>query len=390
MLYRYFLGNREITIDSTEAFCDLFEKGLIGKETAIHDVENYMYVKVCDIEEFKSIIDSRNVVTRIEESGRTVKYIVAIALMIFALIIRFVFGFLRHGNMVVEKGITFFAGYMAKNISVLIVLAIVVMGITYFVTKRNRARNILIFSALFLVVNLYQAAGDFKVVRAEAARYKLAEEKLLSLLKSFSDNSDIHKEQMSEEKYGNMAPYLEAAQELLHEWSALGEGRDKIFVETNVDSMFLNENLSDINKVKDARKIVNVNLSKIKEYKGRSGTLKDKFFKDIVNSDIPEGLRNSIVSDYKKELEIKSENIEQVFVIQEELLTTVDSMLKYLEDNQGGYTFSNNQLQFYKAEDVENYNKLVDKFNLKLEEINKAYSNSADSLEKSLKDLEVS
>lgn len=390
MLYRYFLGNREITIDSAEVLCDLYEKGLIGKETSIYDVENYMYVKVGDIEEFNSILDARKTITEVEETGRGIKYFFAAALIIFALIMRFLFGFFRHGDMAVEQGIGSFVGYMSGSLSVLVVSSIAVMIIVYLVSNRNKARNILFISILFLIVNLYQAAGDFIAVRAEAARYKLAEEKLVNLLAGFSDNKDIQKEKLSEEKFGDMASCLEATQELIYECSVLGKEKDRIFENTNIDSMFSKDNLSDINKVKDARNNVDMNLLKVKEYKERSKALLDKFLKNVDNTCIPEGLRNSILSDIKKEFETKSENIEQVLAMQEELLITADSMLKYLEDNQGGYTFSSNQLQFYKAEDVENYNRLVDKFNLKLEEINKAYSNSVDSLDKSLKDLEVS
>lgn len=390
MLYRYFLGNREITIDNAETLYDLYEKGLIGKETSIYDEENYMYVKVGDIEEFNSIIEAKKAIKEVEETGKGVKYLLAIALMVFALILRFLFGFFRYGDMAVEQGIASFIGYMSGSLTVLIMTSIAVMVIVYLVSNRNKARNILIVSILFLFANLYLSAADFVAVRAEAARYKLAEEKLINLLAGFSDNKDIQKEELSKEKFGDMAFCLEATQELIYECSVLGKEKDKIFENTNIDDMFSNENLSDINKIKDARKIVDANLLKVKEYKERSKNLLDKFLKDVENTCIPEGLRNSVLSDIKKEFEIKSENNEQVLAMQEELLMIADSMLKYLEDKQGGYTFSNNQLQFYKAEDVENYNRLVDKFNIKLEEINKAYSNSVDSLDKSLKDLEVS
>jgi|LSQX01.1.fsa_nt_gb hypothetical protein len=311
MLYKYFFVDREVVIDSVEVLKDLYQKGLIGKETSIYDEENHTYIKVCEIEEFQSLVnEGKSSSAKFKGKGNIIKYISA---------------------------------------------------------------GLLFFFVVILMVFAYRSVADYSR-KAEAEKLRAAQEKLMSFTEEMSRGSDIEREDISRDKYGYTAGYVEAVQDVILDSSGLKKELINTFTGIDFNNMFSQENLTSKDGVNKTKTLINENLQKTRQYKDKAQNLLGEGLKKLEGANVPKGIKADMLSGLKEEIIISTEGSLHMLEIQEKMFKTVEKMLKYLEDNQEAYKFFDGQLQFYMKKDVDNYNNLVEEFNLQVDGINKAHN----------------
>lgn len=104
-----------------------------------------------------------------------------------------------------------------------VIVNVIVSAIILIISKKNRGRNLLIFSIIALLASFGSFSSIVGGGVAERQKEKVAMDKVLSLVKDLVSHKEIIKEDISKAKYGKSASFVEIVQDTYLEMQDLGK-----------------------------------------------------------------------------------------------------------------------------------------------------------------------
>ena len=294
-------------------------------------------------------------------------------------------------NLISLGGIYSLKANMAYSVGYLIapvIVNVIVSAIILIISKKNQGRNLLIFSIIALVFSFISLSSIIGGVVAERQKEKVSMDKVLSLVKDLVSHKEIIKEDISEAKYGKSAPFVEIVQDTYIEIQDLGKKNDLVVRIMNDASTFSKETLSDLNKIKEKRELLDKTSRDIEIQGNKINDLMDRFKRGLENLNVSNSMKAGIEDGLKDSVYESTETAANSLKLMDNVIKSMKKMLVFLEENQGSYIFEGEQLTFYEDDDVNSYNEIVTEYNKAIDENNKNYENVQKEIQEKIKEME--
>jgi hypothetical protein len=269
-----------------------------------------------------------------------------------------------------------------------VIISIIFSGLIIIASKNNRGRNLLIFSIIALVFSFGSLSNQIKYSIAERQREDAAMYKIASILKDLASQKEIVKEDITREKYGKFAPVVEITQDIYIEMQEIMKENNSIVSVMNDPSTFSKNTLSDLNKTKEKRELMDKTSKDIEVLGNKINDLMYRFKSSLenvqVDNSIKAGIREGIQNSFNKSIETANKNLE----LMNNVIKKMGEMLAFLEKNHGAYAFEGEQLAFYNDDDVNAYNRLVDEYDKAVDENNENYESVQNKIEEKINEMD--
>ena len=181
-----------------------------------------------------------------------VKLIIGIVIILFSILVEFGSKVIGIGGIYNLKLDAYFAGRLLG----VVLFSVVISAVILVVSKKNRGRDLLIYSIIALVLSFSHLTVSVKQATDERQKQELAVNKVTSLAKDLVSQKEIVKEDISKEKYGKSAELVELVQNFYFDIQVLSKETENILGIMNDPATFSKETLSDLNKIKEKRALL--------------------------------------------------------------------------------------------------------------------------------------
>lgn len=313
------------------------------------------------------------------------KLIVGIVIILFSILVEF-------GSKVIEIGgiynLKLDDAYFVGRLLGVVLFSVIIAAAILVVSKKNRGRNLLIYSIIALVLSFSHLSVSVKQAVDERQKQEVAVNKVTSLVKDLVSQKEIVKEDISKEKYGKSAELVELVQNFYFDIQVLSKETENILGIMNDPATFSKQTLSDPNKIKEKRALLDNTTKDIEALRNKATDLMNKLKADVNNlkegNAFSEGFKSGVENSTHKTAEDIANNLKYL----DNVIKSIKNMVVFLEGKQGAYTFEGDQLAFYKDEDVSAYNKLFAEYNKAIDENNKNYESIQKKINEKIEDLE--
>lgn len=313
-----------------------------------------------------------------------VKLIVGIVIVSLSILLTTLSTILDMGGLYELKNEAYSLGYLMGGASVIIIVSAIILVLS----KKKRGRNLLIYSIISLVLSFSTFSISVKNAAEEKLKEKVAYDKMVSLTKDGLLGNEIAKEDITKSKYGKTAPLVECVQGVYIEYQNLRKEAVNIMDVINDESIFSEETLSDLNKIKEKRALLDKSSKDIEEVGNKINDLRNRLKNDVEELDIKKVIKENFIKGFEASIYESSKITANSLKYTDNIIKSINNMVAYLEENQGAYTFESDKLAFYKENDVNAYNKLFAEYNKAIDENNKNYEDIIKNANEIIKKME--
>lgn len=314
-----------------------------------------------------------------------VKLIVGIVLVLVSIFMKAVSNVIDFGGIYSLK---FDDGYFIGGMIGSVIVTVIIAAAILITSKSNRGRNLLIFSIIALLVSFNSVSTSITNAAAERQKQEAALDKVVSIVKDLVSQKEIVKEDISEEKYGKSAPIIQSIQDAYLELQELRKENDIIVGIMNEPSIFSKETLSDLNKIKEKRALLDKTTNDIEVLGNKLNDLIGRFKSSLENLDVSSIMKAGIEDGLQDSLIETTLTISNNLKHMNNVIKGMKNMIVFLEEKQGAYTFEGEQLAFYEDDDVDAYNKLFNEYSKAIDENNKNYESVQKNINEKIKEME--
>lgn len=313
------------------------------------------------------------------------KLIIGVVLIIISIGLSIISGIVALGGIYSLYDNSFHAaGFLLAPVIIIVFLS----SLTLIAGKNRRGRNFLIFSILAVLLSFSNFSSSVKQATEEAQKEKVAIEKMVNILKEFVSQEKITKETISEEKYGKSAGLIEVIQENYLGFDEIRKENNSIAEIVNDTTNFSGETLSDPNKIKEKIEKLAQTSKDIMALDNKIKEQMKKFKEDISNVYVGHDVKEDIMTDLEDSFVTSTETASRSLKYMDAIVISMKDMLNFLDGKKGDFEVKNDQIAFYKDQDVEAYNKLFELYNKAIAENNWNYQNVLENVNKKIKELE--
>lgn len=156
----------------------------------------------------------------------------------------------------------------------------------------------------------------------------------------------------------------------------------------NDASAFSKETLSDLNKIKEKRELLDKTSKDIEIQGNKINDLMDRFKRGLENLNVSNSMKAGIEASLKDSFYESTETSANNLKLMDNVINSMKKMLVFLEENQGAYIFEGEQITFYEDNDVNSYNVIVTEYNKAIDENNKNYEKLQKKIQEKIKEME--
>ncbi len=254
--------------------------------------------------------------------------------------------------------------------------------------KIDKNKLIIIICVLYLIINTITLFSALNTRRSNDLSIEAAKQKIYSLTTSLVNGENVVKEDITIDKYGDLAETVELIQNYYFDiYELTNEYLSKMY---DIDlGLFLSEKtIMNIDELKSCRKKINRFILDTEDYCNSIEALGTRFIEKSSTISTKDTFSKGFISGFTESMDSQIQYISEQHVVMEDLFIVADNILEFFQKRQGQYYFENSQLQLKHQEDIDIYNELVDNYNVALANLQQVEKESMKKLEDLMNQLD--
>lgn len=201
------------------------------------------------------------------------------------------------------------------------------------------------FFCFILIICFIAHYKSFKIL-SESRMAKKSQDKLSSIIDDVIQEKVISSDNMDENTYGKMAPFLKIIADFANDVQRDSLDLYMQLESCNLESIFEPRTLTDPLLLEKCKSNYEKADNLILEFENKLKVWGDQFMSEINNSNLDEKLKERALSKYRKETDRNLKEISELFAIRKDFISEGKRLLTFMQDKQANCRYQNNKIIF--------------------------------------------